>query len=708
MNVNDFLSRLEGVCKQGNGWEARCPAHEDKRASLSVSAADDGKILVKCQAGCETTEVAAAMGLKMRDLFPERERRRKRNRGNGKAKFVIKCTYDYCDESGKLLFQVCRPKDKDAGFRQRKPNGKGWVWSVKGCRPVPYHLPELLNSAGPVFICEGEKDCDNLMKLGLVATCNAGGAGKWTGDLAPHLEGRQAVVLPDNDPPGRKHADQVAATLQGITTSTKIVELPDLPAKGDASDWLASGGRVSKLLQLVEAAPEWQVAPAAPQPTDLGNSDRFVSKYRADLRYCHPWRLWLKWDGLRWKKDRVLEVLELAKSIPLDVFAEYQRTNNKDLGEWAVKCQARGHVDALVHLARSALPVMPDRLDLHRWLLNVSNGTLDLRTGQRRQPARADYMTTLAPVHYDPSAICPTWDQFLLRIMDGNRGLVDYLQRAVGYSLTGDVGEQCLFFLYGEGANGKSTFLEAIQAAMGLDYSKAAAPNILMATKHESHPTELADLHGARFVSTTEVQEGRRFNEVKLKQLTGGDRIKARRMREDFWEFSPTHKIWLAANHKPVIGGTDLAIWRRVKLIPYTVTIPPAERDRDLLGKLRAELPGILAWAVRGCLEWQREGLQDPPEVLAATQDYRREMDVVDPFIDERCVVHPRAEVPKGELYAAYKRWMDESGEGRPLRKTTFGRRLKDRFQDRRATGGKWMWEGIGLTAPLALGEGPK
>ena len=698
MNAQDFLPRLERARKQGDGWQACCPAHEDKRASLSVQQADDGKLLLKCHAGCETTAVVRALGLKMQDLFPARPKKQRR----AKAKIVT--TYDYRDEAGELLFQVCRLEPKS--FRQRRRNGKGWSWSVKGVRAVTYRLDDLEHTDPTrlVFIAEGEKDVDALWKHGLAATCNAGGADNWRDVHAQCLKGRPVAILPDNDGPGRKFAQQVARTLQGVATSIKVVELPDLPDGGDVSDWLAAGGDADTLLSFVYQAHEYESEPTPPALTELGNSERFVAKFGDTLRYCHPWRKWLRWDGVRWHKDRDLAVMEMAKTIPRELFADFQRTNSKDLGKWALKSQGRSCIEAQVALTRSALPVLPDRLDRGRWLFNVPNGTIDLRTGTLRAPSRSDYLTTVAPVPFDPAATCPTWDRFLDRIMDGNRDLLDYLRRAVGYSLTGDVGEQCLFILHGGGANGKSTFLDAVHAAIGHEYSKAMAPNILMAKKYENHPTELADLFGARFVSTVEVQQDREFDEVRLKQITGGDPIKARRMREDFWEFEPTHKIWLAANHKPVINGTDHAIWRRIRLVPFTVTIPTDERDKDLPEKLRAELPGIMAWAVRGCLEWQRHGLQDPDEVLVATRGYRKEMDPLDPFLVDRCVVDPQAHGGAGELYLAYKQWAKENRGDNPMSKVDFGKLLgRKGFEKGKGNRGKRLWRGVGLTAPLHL-----
>lgn len=284
----------------------------------------------------------------------------------------------------------------------------------------------------------------------------------------------------------------------------------------------------------------------------------------------------------------------------------------------------------MVTLAESepGIPVLPGELDRDPWLLNVKNGTVDLRTGELRPHKRDDLITKIVPVEYDSEASCPTWLAFLNRIMDGNERLIAFLQRAAGYSLTASTQEQCFFLLYGTGANGKSVFLTTLLAVMG-DYGIQAAPDLLLAKSGESHPTEVADLFGARLVVATETEAGRRLAENLVKQHTSGDRLKARFMRQDFFEFEATFKIWLATNNKPIVKGTDYAIWRRIKLIPFTVTIPPEERDKSLPAKLRQELHGILAWAVQICLEWQKYGLNEPQEVTAATCAYRDEQDIL-------------------------------------------------------------------------------
>ena len=258
MDIVQLLDRFEGVRGSGGRWVARCPAHDDRQASLSLGMGDDGRVLIKCHAGCPTDAVVEALGLKMRDLFPAKSQQGQRRQKARRAKPKEVAAYDYRDESGELLYQVVRMEPKT--FRQRKPNGNGWTWNNNGVRRVPYHLPELLVSTGQVLVVEGEKDADILHCAGLTATCNSGGAGKWSANLSSHLQGREVVILPDNDQAGQKHAEQVAISLNRIASRIKVVALPGLPDKGDVSDWLANGGDVARLSKLVEATPDWKPA----------------------------------------------------------------------------------------------------------------------------------------------------------------------------------------------------------------------------------------------------------------------------------------------------------------------------------------------------------------------------------------------------------------------------------------------------------------
>jgi P4 family phage/plasmid primase-like protien len=440
-----------------------------------------------------------------------------------------------------------------------------------------------------------------------------------------------------------------------------------------------------------------------PHLSDAGNARRLIERHGEDLRFCHPAKTWYCWDAKRWAEDQsgeaVRRVKDTQRAYYLDVLARLKAAPSKAAKaalleelDWALKWESATLTRACLELARCEVPVLPADLDRGDYLLNVKNGTLDLRTGELRPHRREDLITKLAPVEYDPGRGCPEWLMFLERVMGGNVGLIDYLQRVVGYALTGDVSEQCLWFFYGKGANGKSTFLGAVKDLLG-DYGCQAVSELLMARNSEAHPTERADLAGRRFVATIETDQGKRMAEALMKQLTGGDTLKARKMRQDFVELRPTWKVFLAANHKPTVRGTDLAAWRRIKLVPWTVTIPDAEKDRHLPAKLRAEWPGILRWAVEGCLEWQRRGLDEPDEVRQATAAYQAEQDTLGAFLAECCFVHREAKVKASELLEAYCRF---SGE-KDLKSPTFNARMADKgFESKRVTAG-YFYLGVAL-----------
>ena len=435
--------------------------------------------------------------------------------------------------------------------------------------------------------------------------------------------------------------------------------------------------------------------------TDLGNARRLVHRHGRNLRYCWLWRKWLVWDGKRWVKDDTGEVYRLAKETVSSIYQEAAAAPNdearKELGKHATRSEAGARIKEMVDLARSDVPVMPDELDASPDLLNTESGTIDLRTGELREHRREDLITKIAPTTYRPDAAAPTWEAFLERVLPGE-DLRAFVQRAVGYSATGDTSEQCMFINYGGGANGKSTFQEAIAAALG-DYAMRAPTEMLLAKRSDGVPNDVARLKGARFVSASETEEGRRLAESRIKDLTGQDTITARFMKAEWFDFAPTHKLWLSTNHKPEIRGTDAAIWRRIRLVPWAVTIPPAEQDKKLPIALRHELAGILAWVVRGCLQWRREGLQAPDEVRQATGEYRAEMDVLAGFLVECCELDTGHWEYAKDLYECYKRWCDENGE-RPEPQRKFGGRLGERgFQrDRGGSRGAGIWRGVRLT----------
>ena len=360
------------------------------------------------------------------------------------------------------------------------------------------------------------------------------------------------------------------------------------------------------------------------------------------------------------------------------------------LQTFALKCQSRPRLEAMVWAARSEpeIAVPHDILDRHPMLFATPSGTIDLATGRMRENRREDYLTKRCPWPYDPRATCPLWERALRTILGDDDELVTYVQKLTGYSMTGDVREQILPICHGGGSNGKSLVFEVMRRVLGQDYSGVGADELLRPDRERGHPTHLADLYGKRLVTLAETAEGGKLNEELVKKLTGGERISARRMKEDFWSFDPTHKLWIATNHRPAVGGTDDGIWRRLRLIPFHVRFwdrargesgeARLEMDRNLLGKiLPVEAPGILAWMVRGCLAWQREGLTEPARVTRSSNDYRASQDIVGNFIDECCSVGPAESCQASACYEAFKLWHQGTGqEGHPMSQTRFSPRL--------------------------------
>ncbi len=435
--------------------------------------------------------------------------------------------------------------------------------------------------------------------------------------------------------------------------------------------------------------------------TDTGLAERFARLHGDRVRYCHLWGKWFAWDGRRWCPDDMGAVDQLTKQTARSIFREAADEPDdgyrKLLVEFARKAESAQRRAAMLQLARSEppIPIRPEALDQNDWLLNCQNGTIDLRTGELRKHRQADGITKLCQVEYLPDATAPAWLDFLSRIFDCNEGLIGFIQRLLGYCLTGDTSEQVLPICWGEGANGKSTLVNVALDLLGDDYAIKAPPDLLLARRNDAHPTERADLFGKRVVAAVETDDGRRLAESLVKELTGGDRVRARRMREDFWQFRPTHKVILACNHKPEVRGTDHAIWRRLRLVPFNVVIPEASQDKHLGDKLREELPGILAWCVRGCLDWQTKGLGVPPEVETATASYRADEDSIGGFIEASCIIGLAYKVRAGGLYESYKTYCEKSGEPL-LSQKRFGQRLTERGVKRIANNGTW-YTGLGL-----------
>ncbi len=656
-------------------------------------------------------------------------------RTNGNGSSTIIATYDYCDEAGELVYQVLRKEPK--AFLQRRPDGTGgWLYKLGNVRRVPYRLQELV-AADPdrlVYIVEGEKDADALVDRGQVATCNAGGATKWkaVADMAKKvLAGRSLVVIADADKPGRAHAEQVAASLHGVADIVRVIEMPG--GHSDVSDFFGAGGTVEHVETIAADTNPWERPPRQdheePQRdtgddlpkgvepcSDLANAHRLRRSHGPELRFCRALG-WLAWSGKCWTADETGEVMRRVhrtaqgmRVAAAESLTKAERSRNEDeikiakrSYSWAVSSQNGPRLEQMVKNAKvlDGIATTTAVFDGHDNLFPAANGTFDFETGKLGRHERKHMLTRCSTVAYDPDAESLVFRDFLDRIFEGNTELIRFVQRFVGYSLTGSTAEQVFTILYGAGANGKSTLLEALRYIWG-DYAANTSADTLMVSRHGRGPdNDLARLRGARLVTASESGEARQLDEERVKRITGGDTVTARLLYHEPFEFVPQFKLWLATNSRPRIKGTNHAIWRRVMLIPFNVTIPKAEQDHALSAKLRSEASGILRWAVEGELERRRMGgLHPPPDVLQATEDYQADENLVGRFVAECCVVADHASSRSARLYEAFVSWCRCEGEEHLTNKAFSTELAKDnRFAKTKDKHGA-CWRGIGLPAP--------
>jgi putative DNA primase/helicase len=486
----------------------------------------------------------------------------------------------------------------------------------------------------------------------------------------------------------------------------------------------ATGGR--RLGELIPKMPEkiadflsWERADMREQRrrymrTDLGNSERFVDAHRDHVLWCPARKSFLVWDGKRYAWDERGEVVKLAHRTARNIFHEAAYTEDEDeqkkIAGFAAISQNTTRIRAMLTESKPYLAVDMDELDADPWLINCQNGTLDLRTGKLKDHDPADRITKIVPVDYDPDAPYPRFKQFLKETLVDD-AVITFVKRYSGYTLTGITRERLLAILYGFGKNGKTTLVELLQDVMG-DYATNTDTETLLMRKYQGVGNDVAALKGARFVSAAEVEQGRRLAESKVKQLTGRDTVTARFLFGEPFSFRPAFKLWLSTNNKPVIQGTDDAIWDRLRLIPFTQRFDGDRQDPKLPEKLRSELAGVLAWMVEGCLEWQEHGLGEPESVREATDQYRAEMDTLAAFIEDRCVVREGVVAPATPLYKQYQMWCDDAGE-KPETQKMFGMRLRERgFVSAKIKRGPYKdrkgWLGIGLRADHPDPEDPE
>lgn len=722
--LDSIVSAFGGSLRSENSAQVKCPCHDDRQASLSIDA-KDGKLLVHCHAGCDQSDVIAA--LKQRGLWPS---------GNGRqVKPAIVATYNYVDAEGQVIFQAVRMYPKK--FFQRRPDGRGgWVKNMHGVNRVLYRLPEVIQ-AEKVFIVEGEKDVDRLHSLGAVATCNVGGAGKWSSSYSDTLRGKNVVILPDNDKPGFDHAETVARSLDGIASSIKVIRLPGLPDKGDVSDWLDRGGDLPGLLVLAEKCPVW--TPGGFQDAEgpdvvqaafdgqQGAAELFRYIFKDKYVFDHASGLWYSFNGSYFQLEKLDTPLRDVDQVQ-DLFRAALRESSSNVQSLAQNLRdtddatSKQRIETEIKVAegqqkaiRSAVKslnalnfrkaviefsaVGPDSLgtdgeqwDLHPWKLPCLNGVIDLKTGKLEAGMFSDYLRAACPHNYRPDAPRTQFENALLDTYAGNAELVSFIQRLMGAALVGENVEHCLPVLEGPGRNAKDTLLELFGHVLGDDLAGAVQSEILLdqgRTRSSGGPSaDIMRLRGRRLVWASETNEGRKMDVGKMKLLTGGGSLVGRPPfgKRDIC-FPQSHTLVLLTNHKPRIPDTDYAAWKRVYLIPHMVAFVDdpqndleRKRDKDILKKLKVEAEGVLAWLVEGCLSWQREGLNPPDIVRAATLSYRDENDHVGQFVRDCCDLDSDLFETAENLWAAFKEWADDNSL-KPMARNVFGEKLGMRFK---------------------------
>lgn len=482
---------------------------------------------------------------------------------------------------------------------------------------------------------------------------------------------------------------QSGSTYGALTVQKAIAGCTEV-YRGAKSEFRANiGGGNSPLISVGE--PEQAEKQRLYSFDDTGNAQRFCDLFGDKVRYSYTDKRWLYYDGRKWCTDMTGTIGRLAdKSVEAmaaeaQAYAEIDAAEGGDMAEKFQKhikaSRSNRSKKAMLSEAMHYMPIMPSQMDRHKGHINTPAGVIELKTGRIIEHSPEHYFSKLTNAEYDLHAECPLWLKFLEDIFTGDKDLIRYVQKAVGYSLSGSTAEQCMFFLLGSGRNGKSTFIEVIRDIFG-DYASNIQPESIMVRRSGGSAinSDIARLKGARLVTCSEPNEGARLNEGLIKQLTGGDPVTARKLYGEEFEFQPEFKLWVSTNHKPIIRGTDIGVWRRIHLIPFNVQIPESKVDRQLKYKLEGELTGIFRWAVDGCLLYRKEGLRMPKIMQDSVKEYHREMDVLSAFIEDCCTEGKGLSVQSSQLYAAYLKWA-EQGKEYTMSATKFSMEIAKRYE---------------------------
>ncbi len=750
MDYETIKSHFKISEEHGDKCTGICPSHKDNKASLSINYDEvSGKTLLICFAGCETRDILDAAGLKMTDLFD----REFTGKSNSKTTSKIVNVYLYRNEKGENLFEKVRFEPKH--FSQRRVIDGAIVWGLNkglyyetfkgsnnwsqkkrenvltkefgGIEPVIYNLPEVIQAIKDnqlIFIVEGEKDVSTLNKLGFVATCNFDGASKstqkskWHKEYNQYFKNAKVIILHDNDNSGIAHRDSIAASLFDVTEYIKCPELTGLEDKQDITDWIEKGHTKQELIALIDQTSVYDNDGMVDQSlikfnfSDVGNAERLLAIYGKNIRYS-PIRLsWYIWSGKYWEVDHNGKIENLARKVvrkfqiegdalPTEINGEKNKLKAL-IDRFILKSEADGKLKAMINQAKTFLSCLLKKTDQNVYLINYRNGTLDLHTGLLREFDRNDYLTKMVDLEYDPKVQCPNWLEFINKIFLGDKELINYIQKSIGYSLTGDSNLQCFYILQGGGSNGKGTFIQTIERLLGSYYSTLSPESLMERTgNNEGAREDLAKLEGTRFVCVNECEENKFFDENLLKRMSSGsnEKFTVRRMYESYFDLRPEFKMWMTTNELPRIKGTNKGIWRRVRKIPFEYDFD-LDKDKNVNffeEKLVPEINGVLNWALEGCLKWQQEGMEMPDIVKVAIENYKTDMDPIARFINENCIISETCKAKTGDIYDLYKDWCEENKEYK-LSSIKLSKKLADKGFKRDRTMNFRHWIGIGIS----------
>lgn len=721
MKINEFLTHFPGWKQTGtNQYIAHCPTREDKNPSLSISVSDDGRILMHDHGGASNEEILNKVGLKMRDLYPENMQRPAGSTQQG-AKRKAVAIYQYLDKDGTVVAEKIRYEPKSFGWRVPMAGG-GYDYHKPNFVP-PYNMPVLAKSPF-VFLVEGEKDVDSLAKIGVPAVSLPDGSmnGRWPYKYTDYFKGKVVTIIPDNDKVGLAYGTAAFAAIEKVALQCGSLDLkkcwPEIPEKGDVSDYIAAKGeeasnRLKQLSALAEMMSK-QVKPKAATPapvapmmattsgrfnpnllksendflrairkidphssssiyswTDNGSGLLFANLVRGQARYVPSQKSWFIFDGTRWIPDEGnMKVMELCKKAgnalnryALGINDEQER---KAYMQYTYRWLTRSGRKVILDDAASVYPISMSEFDANIYFLNCKNGTLDLKSGKFRAHDPEDKITKIADVVYDPNAKCPRYEQFVAEVMSNDKDKSAFLQKALGYALSGDSRYECMFILYGATTrNGKSTLIESILRVFG-DFGATVTPETIAAKQRDSSgPSEdLARLAGKRLANISEPSRGLRLNAAQVKSMTGNDSINARFLHCNSFDYRPQFKLYINTNYLPSVDDMSLFSSNRVRVIPFGRHFEPQEQDPTLKYLFSEEnaKSAILNWLIEGWNLLQKEGLNSPAAVEDAIKEYAHDSNKIALFAEDELVAIENDEVRTSHVYARYKIWCSVNG----------------------------------------------